>query len=182
MSGSFDPFAGLPPNLIPNPPPEIPGAPGASDAMSALSPFNEPQDVDSIIKNLMLDRPLKLYVPGRERFPNHQFRIINSIPQEIAEAHRKGWREVTSPEFSELFADLVAGTSKDGRAFRPILMSREKRIGDIVQQRNRKELASIYAGMDPRNKELSGQYTDRVDEQGLTAGKFNGDGWRIKLK
>lgn len=182
MNGPFDPTAGLTPNLIPNPPPETPGAPSAGDAMAALSPFSEPQDVDSVIKNLVLDRPLKLYVPGRQNFPNHEFRIINSIPQEIAEAQRKGWREVTSPEFADLFRDLVAGTSKDGKAFRPILMAREKRIGELIQQRHRKELQSIYAGMDPKNKDLSGKYTDRVDEQGLSAGKFNGDGWRIKVK
>jgi hypothetical protein len=182
MSGPFDPFAGLTPNLIPSPPPDVPDAPGAGDATASLSPFSEPQDVDSVIKNLVLDRPLKLYVPGRENFPNHEFRIINSIPQEIAEAQRKGWREVTSPEFAELFRDLVAGTSKDGKAFRPILMAREKRIGDMIRERNRKELQSIYAGMDPKNKDLGGKYTDRVDEQGLTSGKFQGDGWRIKVR
>src|SRR6185369_7336221 len=132
---------------------------------------------------LVLDRQLKLYVPGRQNYPNHEFRIINSIPQEIADAHNKGWREVTQPEFAGLFEDLVAGTSKDGKAFRPMLMARDKRIGKLVQERNRKELASIYAGMDPRNvNTLSGKYTDRVDEQGLSAGKFQGDGWRIKIR
>jgi len=86
-------------------------------------------------------------------------------------------------KFAGLFEDLVAGTSKDGKAFRPMLMARDKRIGKLVQERNRKELASIYAGMDPRNvNTLSGKYTDRVDEQGLSAGKFQGDGWRIKIR
>jgi hypothetical protein len=175
------PFAGLTPNLIPNPPAATPEAPGAPDPMASASPFSEPQDVDQIIRQLVLDRPLKLYVPGRERFPNHEFRIINSIPQEIAEAQRKGWRPATDPAFAGLFEDLVAGTDKTGKAFRPILMARDKRIGDIARKRNRKELASIYAGMDPRNKELGGRYTDRVDEKNLTAGNFSGDGWRIKI-
>ena len=81
-----NPFPGLAPNLIPNPPGEIPQAPGAGDAMARLSPFSEPQDVDAIIANLMLDRPLKLFIPNRDRYPEWGFRIINSIPQEIADA------------------------------------------------------------------------------------------------
>jgi len=176
-----NPNAGLAPNLVPNPPPEIPGAPGVQSATASLSPFSEPQDVDSIIKNLVLDRPLKLFVPNRHLYPDHQFRIINSVPGEMAQALREGWREVTDPAFAGLFEDLVAGTGKDGKAFRPVLMARDKRIGDIVVKSRRKQLAAIYQGMDPKNNEkISGKYVARVDEQQLTQGNFTGDGWRIR--
>lgn len=181
MDTPFPGASGLTPNLIPNPPSDIPEAPGVGDAMAALSPFSEPQDVDSIIKNLTLDRPLKLYIPNMHLYPSHEFRIINSIPSEIADAHNKGWREVTNPELASLFTDLVAGTDKQGKAFRPMLMSREKKVGEYIRRRNRAQLQSIYAGMDPRNKDLSGKYTENVDGQAGTRASFTGDGWRIRV-
>ena len=171
---------GLPPNLIPNPPGDIPEAQAPRDAMAAMSPFREALDVDAIIANLTLDRPLKLFIPNRDRYPDWEFRIINSIPQEIAAAHNKGWREVTNPELTSLFQDLVAGTDKTGKAFRPILMSRPKRIGEIVRKRHRSELASLYAGMDPKNKELAGKYTANVDAKDGTFLHREGTPWRIR--
>jgi hypothetical protein len=172
---------GLPPNLVPNPPGEIPEAQTSGDAMANMSPFREALDVDAIIANLTLDRPLKLFIPNRDKMPDYEFRIINSIPQEIAAAHNKGWREVTNPELASLFQDLVAGTDKAGHAFRPILMSRPKRIGDIVRKRHRAELASLYAGMDPMNKELGGKYTAGVDKKDGTFLNREGSGWRIRV-
>jgi hypothetical protein len=177
----MNPFDNLAPNLIPNPPPEIPSAPGAGDAVARLSPFSEPQDVDSIIAQLTLDRPLKLYIPNRDKYPEYEFRIINSIPQEIADAHNKGWKEVTDEKLSGLFQDLVAGTDKTGKAFRPILCARPKAVGEHVRKRHRMQLQSLYAGMDPRNKDLSGKYTDNVDAKDGTKGLFTGDGWRIRV-
>jgi hypothetical protein len=176
------PFPGLSENLIPNPPGEIPQAAEAGNATGALSPFSEPQDVDSIIAQLTLDRPLKLYIPNRERYPDFEFRVINSIPQEIADAHNKGWKEVTDPELSKLFVELVAGTDKNGKAYRPILCARPKAVGEHVRQRARMQLQSLYAGMDPKNKDLSGRYTDNVDKHGGTAAQFQGDGWRIRIR
>lgn len=176
-----DPFPGLPPHLLPNPPASIPEAPGAGNA-AAASPFSEALDVDQIIANLTLDRPLKLTIPNRDRYPEWEFRIINSIPGEIADAHNKGFREVTEPELVTLFKDLVAGTDKEGRAFRPILCARPKKVGDHVRRRNRLQLASLYAGMDPRNKELSGRYTANVDEHSGTKGQFSGPGFRIRVE
>ena len=64
--------------------------------------------MESIIKNLTLDRPLKLFIPNKEKYPDWEFRIINSIPSEIADANNKGFKEVTSPEITQLFQDLVA--------------------------------------------------------------------------
>ena len=177
-----NPFApGLSPNLIPNPPAEIPEASGAGDAVSALSPFSEPQDINSIIAQLTLDRPLKLYIPNRERYPQYEFRIINSIPQEIADAHNKGWKEVSDPELSKLFVDLVAGTDKNGKAFRPILCARPKAVGDHIRKRHRMQLQSLYAGMDPSNKELNGKYTSNVDAKDGTKASFEGPAWRIRV-
>ena len=175
------PFAGLAPNLIPNPPGEVPAAQGAGDAMARLSPFTEPQDVDAIIRNLILDRPLKLYIPKRAQFPDWEFRIINSIPQEIADAHNKGWKEVTDPKMAGLFTDLVAGTDKTGKAYRPMLMSRPKAVGDHIRREMRKQLRSLYAGMDPANKELNGKYTSNVDAKDGTKATFEGAGWRIRV-
>lgn len=179
----MDPFTpGIAPNLIPNPPGEIPGPWSAGDATERLSPFKEALDVDAIIANLTLDRPLKLFIPNRHLYPDYEFRIINSIPQEMADAHNKGWREITDEKLTGLFTDLVAGTDKSGKAFRPILMARPKAVGEIVRKRNRKTLNGLYAGMDPKNKELNGKYTENV-VSGVDASKakFEGDGWRIKV-
>lgn len=176
-----DPFAGLTPNLTPNPPPGMPEAQSAGDGMSSASPFLEPQDIDQIIKQLTLDRPLKLFIPNRDKYPGYEFRIINSIPAEIADAHNKGWKEVTNPEMTELFTELVAGTNKDGKAFRPILCSRPKAVGDHIRKRNRLQLASLYAGMDPKNKDLEGKYTNNVrDGADASRGQFAGAPFRIK--
>lgn len=172
---------GLPPNLVPNPPGEMPAPQEVGNAVSALAPFSEPQDVDAIIKQLVLDRPLKLFIPKQHMHPEYEYRIINSIPTEIAQAHNKGFREVTNPEAASLFESLVAGTDKSGKAFRPMLMARPKRVGEIVRKQNRAQLASLYAGMDPKNKDLSGKYTDNVDATAGTKANFHGDGWRIKV-
>jgi hypothetical protein len=176
-----NPFDGLSPNLVPHPPAEIPEAQASGDAMANLSPFREALEVDTIIANLTLDRPLKLFVPNRDKMPDWEFRIINSIPQEIADAHNKGWREITNPEMANLFQDLVAGTDKTGKAFRPMLMSRPKKIGEIVRKRHRAELASLYAGMDPKNKEMGGKYTAPVDAKDGTFLNREGSGWRIRV-
>ena len=172
---------GIAPNLIPNPPGEIPEAQGAGDAMAFASPFSEPQDVDQIIKNLTLDRPLKLYIPNREKYPEYEFRIINSIPHEIADAHNKGFKEVSTPELVELFRDLVAGTDKDGKAFRPVLVARPKKVGDYVRKRNRLQLQSLYAGMDPKNKEFQSSRAENVTTgPDASKGSFSGLAFRIR--
>jgi len=183
MTEPANPFAsGLAPNLIPNPPGEIPAAPGAGDAMARLSPFNEPQDVDAIIANLTLDRPLKLFIPNRDKYPDWEFRIINSIPQEIADAHNRGYKEISHPDLTGLFTDLVAGTDKTGKAYRPILMARPRAVGEHIRRVHRKQLASLYAGMDPANKTdgIDGKYTENAGPAGGSKGRFTGDGWRIR--
>jgi len=171
--------SGIAPNLIPNPPGEIPEAPGAGDAVKNLSPFKEALDVDAIVKNLVLDRPLKLFVPGREKYPDFEFRIINSTPREMADAKNKGWQPVTDDELSKLFVDLVAGTDEQGKAFRPILMARPKQVGDMIRKRTRQQLASLYGGMDPTKKDIGGKYAKRVDGVGLTEGTF--ENMRIRV-
>jgi hypothetical protein len=174
------PFAGLAPNLIPHPPAEIPEAPGVPNAAASASPFSEALDVDEIIKNLTLDRPLSLYIPNRQNYPDWEFHIINSIPKEIADAKNKGFREITDPDMVMLFKDLVAGTDKEGKVYRPMLMARPKKIGEIVRKRQRQQLASLYAGMDPKNKDVSGKYTSPVDARDGTFLSRGGDGWRIR--
>jgi hypothetical protein len=159
----------------------MPEAPGPGDATAALSPFSEPQNIDSIMAQLVLDRPLKLYIPNREKYPDWEFRIINSIPQEIADANNKGFRRVDDPELSGLFDDLVAGTDKTGKAFRPLLFARSRVVGEHIRKQNRKKLQSLYAGMDPRNKDLGGKYTGNVDEKDGTKGQFSGAGFRIRV-
>jgi hypothetical protein len=181
QSASPFPGAGLPENLRPNPPSFIPEAPEAGDA-TPKSPFIEAQDVDAIIAQLVLDRPLKLFIPDRDKYPEYEFRIINEIPQEIADAHNKGWKRITAPEMVELFQDLVAGTDKMGKAYRPVLMARHKKIGEHIRKRHRGALRSLYAGMDPRNKDLNGKYTENVrDGKDSSKGMFTGDGWRIRV-
>lgn len=180
MNNAPNPFEGLPDALKPNPPAAMPEPQAAGDAMASASPFKEALDVDAIIKNLTLDRPLKLYIPNKEKFPGFEFRIINSIPHEIADAHNKGFKEVTDDNMSALFRDLVAGTDKDGKAFRPILVARPKAVGEHIRKRHRLQLASLYAGMDPSNKDLAGKYTANVDAKDGTKGQFTGQAFRIK--
>lgn len=183
MDTPFPGGAGLAPNLVPNPPLDMPEAPGAGNAVAQMSPFSEPQNIDSIIAQLQLDRPLKLYIPNRERYPEWEFRIINSIPQEIADAHNKGFKQVTDPDLAKLFDSLVAGTDKEGKAFRPLLFARPKQVGEHVRRRNRATLQSLYAGMDPRNKDLGAlsKYTGNVGAKDGTEGKFSGAALRIKV-
>jgi hypothetical protein len=174
------PGFGMSPNLIPNPPPSMPEVPGVSNAVAGLSPFSEPQDVESIIKQLNLDRPLKLYIPDRHLYPQWEFRIINSVAHEIADAHNKGFEQVTHERLVRLFDNLVAGTDKEGKAFRPILCARSTKVGDHVRKQNCLKLQSLYAGMDPANKEFSGKYTYKVDKKDGTFGQFSGWGFRIR--
>lgn len=175
------PDDGLAPNLIPHPPGQVPEAPGPGDAVKSLHPFLEPQTPEDIIERLVLDRPLKLFIPNKQLYPQYEFRIINSIASEIADAHNKGWREVTDPELVKLFTDQVAGTDKDGKAYRPILCARPKKVGEHIRRKHRVALASLYAGMDPRNKEINSQYAELVDDKKETYGKFRGQGWSIRV-
>lgn len=181
MSEVPNPFAGLAPNLVPNPPPPVPEAPGAGDAMASASPFNEALDADQIIRNLMLDRPLKLFIPNKEKYPDWEFRIINSTPAEIADAQNKGFREVSDPELVSLFRDLVAGHDKEGKAFRPVLMSRPKKVGEHIRRHQRQQLQNIYTGMDPQNKDFGGGYAKKVDRSAGSDAEFRGNGWRIRV-
>ena len=176
----FPGTGGLAPNLMPNPPGEIPAPLEAGDA-TGQSPFVEPLSIADIIKNLVLDRPLKLYIPNKELYPDWEFRIINSIPAEIADAHNKGFKQITDPKLAELFVDLVAGTDQKGHAYRPMLFARPKVVGEHIRKRNRKKLQGLYAGMDPANKEFNSKYARKVDENAGTFGNFTGANWRIRV-
>jgi len=177
-----NPFAGLPENLVPNPPPGMPEAPGPGDAMKTLSPFRKALDVDEIIKNLILDRPLKLYIPDVQKYPEFEFRIINDIPSERAQAHNKGYREVDLPELVEAFNGLIAGSDKNGKPYAPLLMARPRAVSREIIKRQRRQLHSIYAGMDPANKEFnSSKYTKNAGALGGSEGSFSGAGFRIRV-
>lgn len=182
MSDPTNPFDGLPGALQPNPPAAIPEPPAPGDAMAGAMPFSGPLDIETRIKNLTLDRPLKMFIPRRimEKFPDAEFRIINGMAHEIAAAGNLGFSAVTDPECVELFNGLVAGTDKTGKAFPPILYARPKAVGKHIANLQRKQLASLYAGMDPRNKDLSGKYTKNVDPKDGTEGQFTGQGFRIR--
>jgi hypothetical protein len=179
----FVPTGGLSENLIPHPPPNIPEAPEVGDALVSLSPFKDAQDVDSIISALTLDRPLPLFVPDREKYPDFEFHIINDTPQEMAEAARKGWQPVDNQDLVRLFEGKVSGTDKTGKITRPILMARSRRIGELISKRNRQKLHDMYTAMDPRNKQFNSKYadTEAVINAGTTKGQFSGAGWRIKV-
>lgn len=182
---NFNPNAGLAPNLIPTPPAAMPEAPGAGDAMQSLSPFAKPQDVDQIINQLSIDRPLPLFIPNREKYPNYQFHIINDTPQEMAAALRRGWQPVDDPELVKLFADKVSGSTKEGRITRPVLMGRDRRIGDHEDRLKRAKLDEQNKGLDPRNKSFGSKYVDTslTINSGDTKGRFEGTGMgRIRGK
>lgn len=178
MDNIFQP--GLPSNLVPNAPGAIPEPLGAGDAMGSASPFSEPQNVDQIIAALKLNRPLKLFIPNREKYPDWEFHVINSIPNEIADAHNKGFKEVTDPDIVSSFRDLVAGTDKDGKSFRPILCARPKAVGEHVRQRQRMQLQSLYAGMDPKNKEFQSGYAKNAVT--VSEADYRGPAWKIRIR
>lgn len=175
-----DPFPGLPPNLIPNPPSDVPEAAGAGDATQRLSPFLEALDVDAIIANFTPGRTLKLFIPDKHLYPDFEFHIINSIPQEFADARNKGFREVTRPGTAELFQNLVAGTDKTGKAYHPVLMARPKKVGDHARKLTARQLNSLYQGMDPSNKEFNSPYAKPVGEKDGTFLQRRGATWRIR--
>jgi hypothetical protein len=179
----FVPTGSLPENLVPNPPTDIPVTPEMPDAMSMLADGNNPQDVDSIIASLTLERPLPLYIPNRERYPEKSFHIINNTPQEMAEAMRSHWRPVTDPRLLALFEGKVSGVDKTGKITVPILMERDIRITQAYDRLKRQKLHDMYAGMDPRNKQFNSKYadTEAVINAGTTKGQFSGAGWRIKV-
>ena len=179
----FVPTGGLPENLIPNPPAEMPEAPEANDATASLSDANGAQEVDDIIANLTLNRELPLYIPEREKHPTKSFHIINDTPQELAAAMRLHWKPVTDPHLIALFEGKVSGVDKTGKITRPVLMERDKRITDAYDKLKRQQLHDMYAGMDPRNKQFNSKYadTEAVINAGTTKGQFSGAGWRIKV-
>lgn len=179
----FVPSGGLSENLVPNPPADIPEAPTVNDATASLSNGNDAQDVDSIIASLTLERPLPLYIPGRERYPEKSFHIINDNPQELAEAMRIHWKPVTDPYLLALFEGKVSGVDKTGKIMRPILMERDKRISDAYDKLKRQKLHDMYQGLDPRNRQFNSKYadTETVINAGTTKGQFSGAGWRIKV-
>jgi hypothetical protein len=177
--------AGLAPNLIPTPPAEMPEAPGAGDAMQSLSPFTKAQDVEQIINQLSIDRPLPLFIPNREKYTGYQFHIINDTPQEMAAALRRGWQPVDDPELVKLFADKVSGSTKEGKITRPVLMGRDKRIGEHEDRLKREKLAEQNKGLDPRNRQFNSKYVDPslTINSGDTKGRFDGAGMgRIRVK
>lgn len=179
----FVPTGTLSENLMPNPPADIPEAPAAGDAMAKLSNGNEAQDIDSIIAGLTLERPLPLYIPGRENYPDKSLHIINSTPQEMAEAMRFHWKPVTDPRLLALFEGKVSGVDKTGKITTPILMERDIRITQAYDRLKRQKLHDMYMGMDPRNKQFNSKYadTEAVINAGTTKGQFSGAGWRIKV-
>lgn len=179
----FVPTGNMPENLVPNPPADMPEAPEVNDAMSALSEGNDAQDVDSIIAGLTLDRPLPLYIPDRHKYMDRSFHIINSTPQEMAEAMRAHWKPVTDPHLLALFEGRVSGVDKTGKITTPILMERDIRITQAYDKLKRQKLSETYAGMDPRNKQFNSKYadTEAVINAGTTKGQFSGAGWRIKV-
>lgn len=176
------PFGGLAPNLTPTPPAAMPEAPEIGDAMASLSPFVKPQDVDQVIKQLSLDRPLPLYIPNRERYRGYQFHIINDTPKELAEAMRRGWQPVDDPALLELFEGKVSGTDKTGKITKPILVARDRHIGEHEDRMKRAKLKEQYAGLDPKNKRFNSKYadSDAPKNSGDTRGQFGGAFWRIR--
>jgi hypothetical protein len=183
----FSPFVptsdALPENLMPHPPADIPEAPEAGDATASAPEAPGEQDIDSIIASLTLDRPLPLYIPGREKYKDKSFHIINDDPQEYAAAARQYWKPVTDPYLLSLFEGKVSGVDKTGKIRRPVLMERPLRITEAYDKLKRQKLHDMYQGLDPRNKQFNSKYadTEAVINSGATKGSFSGAGWRIKV-
>jgi len=149
---NFDPYAGLPPNLVPTPPAAMPEAPGVPETRS---PFVKPLDASTIIDNLSLDRELVLFIPNRDKYPQHEFRIINDTPQEYADAARKGFQPVDDPELVRLFEGKVSGTDKTGKVTKPVLVARPLAVGDAVRKQIAQRVDNLKSSMDPKRRKLN---------------------------
>lgn len=172
---------GLPPNLVPNPPSEMPEAPGAGNADIFATEIPDAQDYDAIAAGIVHGRQLRLLIPNRDKRPDLEFRVINNLPHEIVEAERKGWRLHTGEDQAQYFQNVHAGTDKTGKAYNALLMSRAKGLGDAIRKHQRKHLQSVYAGMDPRNREFSGKYSENAGREGGSRGVFSGPTFSIKV-
>lgn len=164
---------GIAPNLIPTPPAAMPKPFAPGNAMASLSPFVKPQDVQQIIMQLSLDRPLPLHIPDREKYPEYQFRVINDTPQEIAAAMRAGWQPADYPELVKQFEGKVSGSTKEGKLTRPILMARHKQIGEAHAQLVRRKLYEQNQGLDPKNRVFRGG----KNEPSVSEATFSGMGF-----
>lgn len=178
----FVPSGGLPENLVPNPPADIPEPVEPGNAMEAVSPFSEPQNYESVVESLSLNRPLPLFIPNRDRYKEHDFHVINDSPQEYAAAARLGWQVADHYELKKNFEGKVSGIDKTGKITKPVLMARDKRITELLAKRQRQSLHDMYEAMDPRNKQFNSKYadTEAVINAGTTKGQFTG-AWRIKV-
>jgi hypothetical protein len=174
---------GIAPNLIPSPPPampmpwELPAAPAVKK-----SPFSTVQDYESIVQQLSLDRPLPLFIPNRHLYTEYQFRIINDTPQEYAVAHRRGFRPVDDPELVALFEGKISGSDKTGKLTKPVLMARDRRIGQHEMRLQRMKLDELNKGLDPKQRMFNSTKAENVlSGPDASAGKFGGMGLgRIK--
>jgi hypothetical protein len=174
----------FPENLIPNPPADVPEAPGVGDATAPLIGASEAQDVDSIIAGLTLNRELPLSIPNRQNYKDRSFHFINDNADELAAAMRQHWRPVTDPALLAITSGKVSGTDKTGKISKLMLMERDIRITQAYDKLKRQRLAELNAGMDPRTKQFNSKYADTqsVINAGETAGKFSGTGMgRIKV-
>jgi hypothetical protein len=179
----FVPSGGLPENLVPNPPGDIPEVPQENDPFASMQDASMPQDVADIISNLTLKRELPLYIPDREKHMELSYHIINDTPQELAAAMRQHWKPTTDPQMLALFEGKVSGVDKTGKIMKPLLVERDRRITAAYDKLKRQQLRDMYAGMDPRNKQFNSKYadTEAVINAGTTKGQFSGAGWRIKV-
>jgi hypothetical protein len=103
----------------------------------------------------------------------------------MAAALRRGWQPVDDPELVKLFADKVSGSTKEGKITRPVLMGRDKRIGEHEDRLKREKLAEQNKGLDPRNRQFNSKYVDPslTINSGDTKGRFDGAGMgRIRVK
>jgi hypothetical protein len=176
--------AGLPPNLVPTPLPDIPAVPEIADPTDALYPFNQPQNVESILQNITIDRPLPLFIPPELKHKRMEYRIINDRPEEFAAAMMRHWQPVDKAELLKLFEGRVSGSDKTGRLMKPILMARDARIGEAEMKLKRQKLAEQNAGLDPKNRTFNSKYVDPrlTINSGDTTGRFSGVGMgRIKV-
>lgn len=174
---NFDPNAGLSPNLVPSPPPAMPAPQDLPDPSAHNYPFSEPQDVESIIAQSTIERPLPLFIPPELKHKGMEYHIINDTPQELAAAMRRGWQLVTNQDLVKLFEGKVSGSDKTGKITKPLLVARDRRIGAHEAKLKRQKLAEQNKGLDPKSRSFNSSRAENITVgPDASKGDFSGIG------
>jgi hypothetical protein len=167
MSDPLEPFVA----------PEMPG-PRTFEASSAKeSPFAEPLDEEELVKNLMLDKPLKLTIPSFLDQVGYEYGFATTRPGGLAKWESKGWRKVDNIRVRDTFAHLHGGKDENGKEYGVVLMARPKSVAKFARRRSQQLYLQQQRDMHPKNKtlDIDSEYARVEDNRDVT--KYNRSGF-----